>query len=390
MAQFITIKSLKTIGNTLRILLLLISLGTGCTLLSTAQDICAICGQPINGRCYFMTDKVSDERELVCSNCAFTLPRCYVCGLPIKKGEETQLPDGRYLCARDAVGAVLDAGQARQICADVKNDLDHVFSRFTSFPDNVDVAVIDRIDVDSMFGTSGHDFESPDLLGCTRRVTENGVRRYKISLMIGLPAGELKETCAHEYSHTWVGENVSPARHARIARDAEEGFCEMMGYLLMDAQGEESEKKRVLKNRYTRGQVQLFIAAEQQYGFDDILDWMRYGVTSKLEEGHLDEIKDVIMTPAHKHTPAVLAIPFTDVRRDSPSPDSSVLKLQGIMWGNAPMAIINGRSFFAMDVNQVKLGGTNVTIRCEAIEPTRVQIQNLASGQTQELVLPAN
>jgi hypothetical protein len=383
-------KPLKVTENILRVLFLLVCLVIGCALSAPAQDNCAICGQPIRGMGYIMTDDVTGQKELVCSNCAFNLPRCYLCGLPIKQGAETELPDGRYLCARDAGGAVLDARQAQQICAEVKNDLDHVFSRFTSFPDNVDVTVIDRIDLYSMFGTSGHDFESPDVLGCTQPVTENGMRRYKISLMIGLPVSELKETCAHEYSHTWVGENVPPARHARIARDAEEGFCEMMGYLLMDAQGEESEKKRVLKNLYTRGQVQLFIAAEQLYGFDDVLDWMRYGITSRLEEGHLDEIKDVQMTPANKYTPAVLAIPVAAVRSASPPPDSSVLKLQGIMWGNAPMAIINGRSFFANDVNQVKLGGTNVTIRCEVIQPTRVQIQNLASRQSQELVLPAN
>jgi hypothetical protein len=359
-------------------------------LTTLAGDFCAVCGQPIQGTIYLMTDDLTGKTVEVCSNCTFNLPRCYLCGLPIKPGDEIKLPDGRFLCARDGATAVLDSRQAQQICADVKNDLDHVFSRFTSFPENVDVTVIDRIDVDSMFDTSGHDFESPDLLGCIEPQTTNGVKRYKMSLMIGLPLSDLKETCAHEYSHAWVGENVSPARHARIERDAEEGFCEMMGYLLMDAQGEEAEKKRVLKNLYTRGQVQLFIAAEQQYGFDDILDWMRYGVSSRLEEGHLDEIKDVQMTPANKYTPAVLTIPVASVRRESPSPDSSVLKLQGIMWGNAPMAIINGRSFFANDVNQVKLGGTNVTIRCEVIQPTKVRIQNLGSGQSQELVLPAN
>ena len=358
--------------------------------LTARGDFCAVCGQPIQGNIYTMTDELTGKTVEVCSNCAFNLPRCYLCGLPIKPGDEIKLPDGRFLCARDGATAVVDSRQAQQVCAEVKDDLDRVFSRFTSFPDNVDVTIIDRIDVDSMFGVSGHDFESPDLLGCIEPQTTDGVKRYKMSLMIGLPLSELKETCAHEYSHAWVGENVSPARHARISRDSEEGFCEMMGYLLMDAQGEEAEKKRVLKNLYTRGQVQLFIAAEQQYGFDEVLDWMRYGVTSRLEEGHLDEVRDVRMTPATKPMSDAPAIPVAAVRRESPSPDSSVLKLQGIMWGNAPMAIINGRSFFASDVNQVKLGGTNITIRCEVIEPTRVRVQNLASGQSQELVLPAN
>jgi hypothetical protein len=358
--------------------------------LTARGDLCAVCGQPIQGTIYTMTDELTGKTVEVCSNCAFNLPQCYICGLPIKPGDEIKLPDGRFLCARDGATAVVDSRQAQQVCAEVKDDLDRVFSRFTSFPDNVDVTIIDRIDVDTMFDTSGHDFESPDLLGCIEPLTTNGVKRYKMSLMIGLPLSELKETCAHEYSHAWVGENVSPARHARISRDSEEGFCEMMGYLLMDAQGEEAEKKRVLKNLYTRGQVQLFIAAEQQYGFDDVLDWMRYGVTSRLEEGHLDEVRDVQMTPSTRPMSDAPAIPVAAVRRESPSPDSSVLKLQGIMWGNAPMAIINGRSFFANDVNQVKLGGTNVTIRCEVIQPTRVKIQNVGSGKSQELVLPAN
>ena len=111
--------------------------------------------------------------------------------------------------------------------------------------------------------------------------------------MTGLTVVGLKETCAHEFSHAWVGENVPTERHARIARDAEEGFCEMIGYLLMDSQGEEGQKNRILQNRYTRGQVQLFIEAEKLYGFDDILDWMQYGDTSQLEEGHLDEVRDM-------------------------------------------------------------------------------------------------
>ena len=359
-------------------------------LTTRAGDFCAVCGQPIYGTIYTMTDELTGKTEEVCSNCVFNLPRCYLCGLPIKPGDEIKLPDGRFLCARDGATAVLDARKAQQVSAEVKDDLDHVFSRFTSFPDNVDVAVIDRIDVDSMFDASGHDFESPDLLGCIEPVTEDGVKRYHMKLMIGLPLSELKETCAHEYSHAWVGENVSKERHRRIDRDAEEGFCEMMGYLLMDAQGEEAEKQRVLKNLYTRGQVELFIAAEQQYGFDDVLDWMRYGVTSRLEEGHLDEIRDVKMTPATPAPVSAPEVPVAVVRPPAPAAGPAVLKLEGILWGNPPSAIINGRSFFPNDVNQVKLGGTNVAIRCEDIQPNRVRVQNLASGQAVDLALPAN
>jgi hypothetical protein len=60
------------------------------------------------------------------------------------------------------------------------------------------------------------------------------------------------------------------------------------------------------------------------------------------------------------------------------------------LWGNAPTAIINGSSFSVNDVNKVKFGETNVTLRCLAIHPGSVFIQNVGSGQEQELHLPGN
>ncbi|MGH7940680.1 MAG: protein DA1, partial [Limisphaerales bacterium] len=263
---------------------------------------------------------------------------------------------------------------------------DHLFARFTSFPTNVDVSVIDRVDVDSMFHLAGNSFESPDVLGVTEPISTNGVRRYEISLLTGQPLSQLEEVCAHELSHAWVGENVSTERHARIDRDAEEGFCEMMGYLLMDAMGEQGEKRRVLENAYTRGQVELFVAAEQQYGFDEILDWMQYGVTSRLVEGHLDEVRDIKM-------PVSAAVAGFDARRDAgslPPPEPSHLELQGILWGNMPSAIINGRSFFSGDELEVPLGPTHVAVRCLSITKTGVEILNLDTAQEEQLKLPSN
>jgi hypothetical protein len=355
-------------------------------LAALAEDVCAICGKEIQGAVYIATDKVTGEKKLVCSDC-IKLPRCAVCGLPVKDGG-VELPDGRRLCARDAKTAVLDAGEAGRISAQVKDDLDRLFSRFTSFPENVDVSVIDRIDVQSMFDTRGNSFESPDLLGCIRPETINNTTRYKMNLLTGLPLVELKATCAHEFSHAWVGENVPKERHARLARDAEEGFCELVAYLLMDSQGEEGQKKFILQNRYTRGQVELFIEAEKRYGFDQILDWMEYGETAQLEEGHLDKVRDVQM-PAAK---SVSVHPAThngsnNFNLPAPTPVSATIKLQGILWGNRPTAIINGRSFFANDLLKIKVGGTQVAIRCLAIQKSSVRIQNVDSGKEQELFL---
>jgi Protein DA1 len=355
-----------------------------CGTLSARADVCDICGKPITGEVYIVTDQVTGERKLVCSDC-IKLPRCYICGLPIKKGEEHELPDGRYLCARDAKTVVLKTDEAEQICARVKDDLDRLFARFTSFPDNVDVTAIDHIDAYTIFQS-----ESPELLGCTQPLTgDDGKKRYKISLMTGLPLAELKETCAHEYSHTWVGENVPAERHRRIARDAEEGFCEMVGYLYMDSQNDEAEKKRVMANTYTRGQVTLFVEAEQRYGFDQVLDWMKYGTASKLEPGHLEELRDVEM-PASEST-SVHPVTHNNIKIASPPASApATIKLQGILWGSAPTAIINGHSFGVNDLGKVKFGETNVTLRCLSIQPSWVFIQNVDSGQEQELRLSGN
>lgn len=350
-----------------------------------ALNICAVCGKEIEGPIYLMTDKVTGEQELVCSNC-IKLPRCSICGLPVKDGG-VELPDGRYLCARDAKTLVLKADDVERICAGVKDDLDRLFSRFTSFPANVEIMAIDRIDVDSLFHRDDNAFESPDLLGCIQPVTVNGAKQYKMSLMTGMPLSQLKETCAHEYSHAWVGENVNRAQRG-LGRDAEEGFCEMVGYLLMDSQSEAGEKKRVLANHYTRGQVDLFIEAEQRYGFDQILDWMKYGVTAQLEPGHLEEIRDVKMT-APKSAAVTPAAYHNFTPQNAPTPVPASIKLQGILWGNSPVAIINGNSFSINEVNMVKLGKTGVNIRCLQIQKESVRIQIVDSGKEQELHLPA-
>jgi hypothetical protein len=306
--------------------------------------------------------------------------------LPVKENH-VELPDGRYLCARDARTVVLKADDARQICDQVKDDLDRLFSRFTVFPANVDVTVMDRVDVDSMFSPAGNDFESPNLLGCLRPDAVNRETRYKMRLMTGLPLAELKATCAHEYSHAWVSENVPKERRKTLGRDAEEGFCELVAYLLMDSQQEEGQKKIILQNHYTRGQIDLFIEAEKRYGFDQVLDWMKYGVAAQLEAGHADQLRDVKM-PSSKPVANNPAIYIKNNNTNQPMPAPATIKLQGVLWGNQPVAIINGRSFFANEVNRVKIGGTNVTIRCLEIGKKSVRIQNIDSGTEQELPLP--
>jgi hypothetical protein len=355
-----------------------------------AEDICAVCGKPIDGEIYLVKDQVTGEDVMVCSNC-LKLPRCFICGLPVNDSG-IALPDGRHLCARDAKTAVLDVHDAQQIAADVHADLDRLFARFTTFPTNVDVAVLDRIDVDQMFQPGGYDFESPNLLGCIQAKTNASGKRYAMRLMTGLPLVELKATAAHELSHAWVGENVPSERHGRLSRNAEEGFCELVAYLLMDSQHEEAQKEFILRNHYTRGQISLFIAAEQRFGFDQMLDWMRYGESSELEAGHLEKIRDIKMpVPPGRVTNGTALNAGTNVAAWSPAPVAvpkpASIRLQGILWGNHPTAIINDHTVSANDRFTLKIGATDVNLRCLEITPASVRLQNLDTGQQEELHL---
>jgi hypothetical protein len=353
-----------------------------CAAMAARADVCAICGQEIHGTVYLVTDKVTGEQVEVCSNC-IQLPRCYICDLPVKDG--MQLPDGRWLCTRDAKDVILDTSAIDSTFDEVHDDLDRLFSRYTTFPTNVDERAFDLVDVDSIMDNNS--VENSDVLGVTEPYTAgDGHKRYKIGLLTGQPPARLREVCAHELSHAWVGENVPEERHARLARDAEEGFCEMMGYLLMDSENEEGEKKRVLANSYTRGQVNLFVEAEQEYGFDAILDWMQYGVTDRLEDGHLDEVKDVKM-PANTAT-ANTVVQNTRAVVSWAAP--TTIQLQGILWSGVPSAIINAHLFFAGDEFKVSVGNAKVTIRCLSIEKSSVRIQDVDTGKEQDLSLSKN
>lgn len=358
-----------------------------------ALNNCFACKQEIIGSVYVGTDQITGNQFLICSNC-MVLPRCFLCGVPAKINP-TVLPDGRSLCARDAGLVVLDATETRRICSQIHDDLDRQFSRFTTFPANVDVDVIDRIDLFSIFHQTGFDFESPNLLGCIRPVDGSAGKRYWMQLMTGQTPAGLKATCAHEFAHAWAGDNIPKERRARIARDAEEGFCEMVAYLLMDAQREDEQKKIILRNRYTRGQVYLFIEAEQRFGFDEILDWMKFGNSASLQPGHLEAIREVVMPvpqlvslrPAMVKTNLAVA-KTNELSVALPLPAMVALKLEGIFWDKSPQAIINGRSFVADEDGMVKLGQTKMAIRCLAIGKNLVRIRELDSGVEHELHLP--
>jgi len=200
-------------------------------------------------------------------------------------------------------------------------------------------------------------------------------------VLSALKSPQLKETCAHEYTHAWVFENVPSIRKKVLSRDAEEGFCELVGYLLMDSQNEEELKHAILRNNYTHGQIDLFIETEKRFGFNDVVEWMKYGLDSKLEPTSPENIRKIKVPQAGYRE---LRAPVVE----NPHPPPDKLQLKGISWTKArQLALINNQSFAPGESGRVLVGTTNIAIRCLLVRETSVRIQILASGQELELSL---
>ena len=351
-----------------------------------ATNRCAICGIEFKDMVYLVTDKVTEEKQSVCPECVELPHNCFLCSMPVRENY-TELPDGRFLCARDARTAVLDRKEAERIVADVVDAMDRLFSRFATFSHtNVETEVIDRVTLQALFRIPGNDFACPNVLGYYQPQTNHGAVTHRISLLSGLPRAEFKAVIAHEFSHAWVFDYVPAARKESLGQDAQEGFCELVAYLLMGSQQESDEQKQVLRNRYTRGQIDLFVEAERRFGFNDVLDWMRYGVDSELSADDLTRIRKVEMRAVNSRTNTVKAVPFARAV-DIPGPSRLILK--GITYdAGKPLAIINDHTFAVNESAKVRIGSTNVLIQCLAIGKDRVRVVVVPTGKQEELSLP--
>lgn len=358
--------------------------------LVAGSDRCALCGALFTDKVYTVTDRVTEEKKQICEQCLNLPKTCFRCGLPVKQ-DYTELPDGRVLCARDVKDAVLEEAEAKQIISDVQSSLDRLFSRFASFPStNVETAVVDRVNLQALLALpGGHDYVCPNVLGYTQSSTNHGNIEHKISLMSGLDRAALKAVCAHELSHAWVFENIAPERRKTLGTDAHEGFCELVAFLLMDAQGDEETKQRILQNLYTRGQIHLFIETEQRYGFNDVLEWMKGGEDALLRSDDLTRIHNLRPQPSLKNATNLLRpVAAAPARSAPPVTGAKGIVLKGVTWTSSrPLCVINDHTFELNEQRQIRVSGTNLLIRCLAIRQTGARIRIASSGEERDLAL---
>jgi len=346
-----------------------------------AADLCDICSAPLTNTFYSVTDRLREEKRMVCPDCIKLSTRCFICGLPVKTNF-VSLADGRLLCSRDAETAVLDDERVRDVCRRTRDELGRLLSRFVSFPEkNVKIVAVDRLELEQLFKQAGRDHDCPNILGRLETRSNRFGLDHTLSVLSGLPLAELKATCAHEFGHVWLNENLTPKRREALGHDANEAFCELLAYKLMDAQNEETEKKLIQRNNYTRGQIRLFIEAQDRYGFNDILDWVQYGTDNELSEEEPSRVRRVELPRYTK----IVAIPVTAAEPHAYPPG---LVLKGLFWSPThSQALINGRTFEVNEEGKVPMGTSNVTIRCLSIEEHAVRIRLADSGEERQLQL---
>ena len=123
-----------------------------------AQSLkCDICGELLTNGGYTAEDRVTGEKKSVCPACHDLDSVCFICGLPVKEGYQ-KLPDGRFLCAREARDVISSESEAREIADKVRDDMDRLFSRFLTIPEtNVVITIADRYQLENLFRAPGNE-----------------------------------------------------------------------------------------------------------------------------------------------------------------------------------------------------------------------------------------
>lgn len=355
---------------------------------SVGSNKCFVCGNTIyRGTIYLTKDEITLEKVEVCSVCEAEFPDCYWCGIPANTNTVgfVSLPDGRSICARDARTVVLNENEVIEVARQVREDLAKLLSRFTTLPEtNVVFGMVDRVHLEDLFKIAGRDYHCPNVWGYTESVTNKDQLEHQISLLSGLPRTWLKATCAHELTHAWMAERLSASRKDSLSRDAQEGFCELVAYTYMDSLHDEEQKAMILRNGYTRGQIDLFVDAANRFGLNDVVEWVKHGTDNALSTTDSFRIHTLEDAPRSHATLTVNPAPVEV--RETAAP--STLRLKAVFWNEShPLALINDHTFGLHDKAKLRLGTNNVTIECTAISANAVKVRVTGSEREEELSL---
>ena len=336
---------------------------------------CVVCREAITNHYSLVESSALAEKQPVCDDCLHLRTTCFICGLPVKVGFRT-FDDGRLLCEQDTETAIFTQREAEGVWEEARREVIAMFARSTVLPKRFTVRLVDRAQMakarQDQFSLHGADA----IMGLTRSHRDKQREfDHEIYLLDGLKPARLAAICAHEFTHTWLHENLSEER--RLDADTLEAFCELVAYKLMTQRNESVEKKVILANAYTHGQINALVQAEDAYQFHRVLDWFRSGADQRIDKSDIARVLNL-----QKDTAPILAW-------YPPAPPTSVpdtLQLKGISGTpSRRFALVNDCTLQKDEQAKVRIGKTNLVVRCLEITDRSVILQPLGSGQKIEL-----
>ncbi len=357
---------------------------------ATPPTNCELCGKAFEDRYYSVVDKVLDQRRMVCGNCIQRLERCFACGLPIVKDPKS-LADGRHYCVRDAANALFTPGAVQSVTTEAEARLRRQLQGEMEFPDrNLDVTLVDRVNIEALFDRPGHDHNCPNVMGYYQAKTNGAALRHEVYLLSGLTTSGTRAVFAHELTHAWLAEHLPKER--QLAADAEEGFCELIAYLLQREFRDEAGMHQIAVNKYTRGQFELFRRAQESYNLTTLIDWLKYGTEPMLVSHDIDMVRRA--QPPRKASPRLWVAKAREVE-NAPTTDTGTqptgepeLRLKALMGsGKRRTALINNRTFEEGETGKLTFANGQREIRCLEIGVDLVRIEFVDGGGERTLRL---
>lgn len=342
---------------------------------------CATCTSVLGEKFYWVNHPALADKQAVCEPCSKLASKCFVCRMPVRQ-QGRQLSDGRWLCAKHHDVGVFSELEALRIYEETRRELTGILTGHGVMPSTISVSLVDGTQLRKQNQAMPSAHEDFTIVGLTRTKWDGKKDfQHSISLLNGLSRERLAAVCAHEYTHAWLHENIPQGR--QLDRDTVEGFCELVAFKLMTQRKEEIEKKVILANAYTRGQVNAFVQAESAQHFHRIIDWVKTGVDSAVPESNQGA---ELTTHASVTPPAVWPPPAA---LHTLVPDTLVLK--GISGSKSRMfALINDCTLTRNEEGKVRIGATNLVVRCIEIRERSVVIQVKGSEAKVELFLGRN
>jgi hypothetical protein len=343
---------------------------------AATDNRCVVCQKYITQRVYLFTSPYAAEKQSVCSACAQVDTTCAICTLPVRSGF-TKLPDGRFLCDHDAKEAVLTQDALDEIYREVKRDLFRMLAGNVLPDKNVTVELAGRTDLDRLSRSQRFPHDKQVTLGLTETRGRTGAFEHRIYILSGLRKSRTAAVCAHEYTHAWLHENVVAGR--KLDSDTVEGFCELVAFKLVSERNEAVEKKIILDNSYTSGQIHSLVKAEDRYRFTEIVKWMKDGVDDKVDLGNTARVL------VRKSDDQPIQVAWQPVK---PTAVPDTLVLRGI--SGTPQrrfALINDTTLEKGEQAKVRVGSTNVVVCCLEISDAAVVLTVNGAAEPTQLLL---